>query len=507
MYIVGRHSGSLDPIARIARRIGQEFEGWHIRTSPDTLDLYRAARIIDSDMVTVGRAFEPLMTIHPENDSQFTPQLLLLTDIHTRLTNKKIQLRLLCDAINNPHHLLDPEFVSHVETAVNSMAINSMHSATYVKKLFMTAIEQRIKLSLPALLSLALNEAVKAAYLTVAITPPPPNYVPGGSSGLKAHKSPMSHTSLYQQSPHVAKNSAHRRRTIINNRAAALRLVCSLVTLLRRTGKHLYGNAAVGLKGVMNLGDITHSGPITTLEAAAPALVSDPVSTWATYFTETHPPPGPTTVSKDPLSQWPVARVIFEALLNAHSIGADKLGLHNRPLVELTQDLCACTIKLLLENTPGDENIPKYLGRSGAFYLVAHIAADALTAHRLSPLKANMQLLRSVVKADTNMPALDRLYAVFNTPDGRARTKLPIFDIAEWVFARIKDTPKARRARMARWKIGWRSQQLQAPMPRRIGMQLERRGFLQAQTMSAGKEAEEPCKLGEFGGGNIQAGK
>lgn len=500
VYIVGRHSGSLDHITRIARRIGQEFEGCHIRwSSPDSLDLYRAARIIDSDMVTVGRAFEPLMTMHPENDPQFTPQLLLLTDIHTRLTNKKIQLRLLCDAINNPHHLLDSEFVSHVETAVNSMAISSMHSAPYVKKLFMTAIEQRIKLSLPALLSLALNEAVKAAYLAVAIIPPPPNYVPGGSSGLKAHKAPMSHTSLYQQSPHVAKDSARRRRTIINNRAAALRLVCSLVVLLRRTAKHLYGNAAVGLKGVMNLGDITHSGPITALKAAAPAPLADPVSTWATYFTETHLPPGPTTVSKDPLSQWPVARVIFEALLNAHSIGADKAGLHNRPLVEFTQDLCACTIKLLLENTPGDENTPKYLGRNGAFYLVAHVAADALTAHRLSPLKANMQLLRSVVKAETNIPALDQLYTVFSTPDSCARTKFPIFDIAEWVFARIKDTPKVRRARMARWKVGWRSQQLQTPMPRRMGMQLERRGFPQAQAVDAGQQAEEPRRLGGFG--------
>lgn len=430
------------------------------------------------------------MTMHPDNDSQSTPQLLLLSDIHTRLTNKKMQLRLLCDAINNPHHLLDPEFVSHLETAANAMAASSMHSALYVKKLFMTVIEQRIKLSLPALLSLALNEAVKAAYLAAAIYPPPPNYIPGSSFGLKALKAPMSHTSLYQQSPRLAKDFSRRRRISMNNRAAVLRLVCSLVALLRRTAKHLYGNTAVGLKGVMNLGDITHSGPIISLEAAAPAPLADSVSTWATYFTETISPPGPTAVSEDPLSQWSVARVIFEALLNAHSMGADKVGLHNRPLIELTQDLCARSIKLLLENASVDENTPKYLGRNGVFYLAAHITADALTAHRLSPLKANIQLFRSVTKADMNIPALDQLYTVFCTPDSSVRTKLPIFDIAEWVLARMKDTPRMHRVKMAaRWKIGWRAQQLQLPISRRMGLQLERRVISQDQGTAHGRSA------------------
>lgn len=462
------------------------------------MDLYRAARIIDSDMLPVGRAFEPLMTMHPDNDPQSTPQLLLLSDIHTRLTNKKMQLRLLCDAINNPHHLLDPEFVGHMETAANAMAASSMHSALYVKKLFMTVIEQRIKLSLPALLSLALNEAVKAAYLAAAISPPPPNYIPGSSFGLKTQKAPISRASLYQQSPRLPRDFSRRRRIGMNRRVAALRLVCSLVALLRRTVKHLYGNTAVGLKGVMNLGDITHSGPIIALEAAVPAPLADPVSTWATYFTETHPPPGPTAVSKDPLSQWSVARVIFEALLNAHSMGADKVGLHNRPLVELTQDLCARSIKLLLENASADDNTPKYLGRNGAFYLAAHIAADALTAHRLSPLKANMQLFRSVTKADMNIPALDRLYTLFCTPDSRFRTKLPIFDIAEWVAARKKDTPRMRRVKMAeRWKIKWREQQLELPVSRRVGMQLERRGIPQAQGTADARIAWEDLEAGD----------
>lgn len=493
MYIAGHHSGSLDYVTRLARHIGQEFESRNPRwSSPESLDLYRAARIVEADMVTVGRAFEPLMAIHPDNDTQFTPQLLLLDDIHARLTNTRMQLRLLCDIVDKPQQLLDPEFVSHVETAVNGMATSSMHSAPYVKTLFMTIIELHITLSLPAFLSLALNAAVEAAYLAAAITPPPPNYVPGALSGLKTRKAPTSDIPLYQRGPPIIKDAPHRRRTIINNRAATLRLVCSLAALLRRTVKHLYGNTGVGFIGIMNLGDLVHSGCTITFEAAVPKLPADPVSTWAAYFAENHTPLGPATVDEDPLSQWPIARVVLEALLNAHSIGADKASLYNAPLVELTQDICARTIKLLLETT-ADANTPKYLGRNGAFFLLAHVAADALTQHRISPLEANMQLPHPVL----DIPALTRLRTIFRVQDNRAKVPLPILDIAVWAELHNWNSPMVcpvrNVARESDAEIGWRSQ-MAVVQPWAGPRPMVRRVYPQAQTIQTPvveNEAEE----------------
>lgn len=495
VYIAGHHSGSLDYLTRLARHIGQEFESHNPRwSSPESLDLYRAARIVEADMVIVGRAFEPLMTMHPDNDTQSTPQLLLLDDIQARLTDTRMQLSLLCDAVDKPHLFLDPEFVGHVETAVNAMAASSMHSALYVKMLFTTVIELRIAFSLPAFLSLALNGAAEAAYLAAAIIPPPPNYVPGASSGLRTRKAPTPDIPLYKQGPPRIKDAPHRRRTIINNRTAMLRLVCSLTVLLRRTVKHLYGNTNVGFTGIMNLGDLVHSDRILALEAAAPKLPAGPDRTWATYFAENLMPLGPETVAEDPLAQWPIARVALEALLNAHSIGADKAGLYNASLGELIQNICARTIKMLLA-TAADEKTPKYLGRNGAFFLLAHIAADALTKHRISPLEDNLQLTHSIpdIYSIPDIPALTRLRTIFGVPEDSARVPLPVLDIAEWVYIQDRGNPKARPVKSVMCEsdaeIGWRSQ-MAVVHPRIESRQVARRAYID-QIIKAENEEEE----------------
>lgn len=495
VYIAGHHSGSLDYLTRLARHIGQEFESHNPRwTSPESLDLYRAARIVEADMVTVGRAFEPLMTMHPDNDTQSTPQLLLLDDIQARLADARMQLTMLCDSVDKPHLLLDPEFVSHLETAVNAMTTNSMHSALYVKMLFTTIIELRIAFSLPAFLSLALNGAAEAAYLAAAIIPPPPNYVPGASSGLRTRKAPTPDIPLYKQGPPMIKDAPHRRRTIINNRTAMLRLVCSLTALLRRTVKHLYGNTDVGFTGVMNLGDLVHGDHILALEAAAPKPPADPDRTWATYFAENRTPLGPETVAEDPLAQWPIARVALEALLNAHSIGADKAGLYNASLVELIQNICAHTIKMLLETTAA--KTPKYLGRNGAFFLLAHIAADALIKHRISPLESNLQLAHSIPGIDSipDIPALTRLHTIFGVPKDSVRVPLPVLDIAEWVFIQDRGKPKVRPAKIVMFEsdveVGWRSQ-MAVVHPRMESRQVARRAYIDHIIRVENEEEEE----------------
>lgn len=496
MYIAGHHSGSLDYLSRLASHIGPEFETHNPRwTSPESLDLYRAARIVEADMVTVGQAFEPLMTMHPDNDTQSTPQLLLLDDIQARLTNTKVQLTMLCDSVDKPDLLLDPEFVSHVETAVNAMASGSMHSALYVKMLFTTVIELRIMFSLPAFLSLALNGAAEAAYLAAAIIPPPPNYVPGGSSGLRTRKAPTPDIPLYKEGPPRIKDAPYRRRTIINNRTAMLRLVCSLTALLRRTVKHLYGNTDVGFTGIMNLGDLVHGDHILALEAAAPNPPAGPDRVWATYFAENCTHLGPETVAEDPLAQWPVARVAMEALLNAHSIDADKAGLYNASLVELIQKICAHTIKMLLETTAA--KTPKYLGRNGAFFLLAHIAADALIKHRISPLEANLQLANSIpgIHSIPDIPALTRLHTVFGVPKDNVRVPLPVLDIAEWVFVQGRGKPKVVKPvksvmRASNAEVGWRSQMAVAH-PRMESRQVAIRAYLDQKIMAENREEEE----------------
>lgn len=396
------------------RYIGNEFSGKYARWfNQDYPHLYRAARVVYLDMVTMGRAFEPLMAMHPDGNAQFVPQILLLSDFQDRLTNMDEQLHFLCAAIDKPHKLLDPDFIAHLETVISSMTTSSMHSASYLKTLFTRCIEMRIKMSLPTLLSIALNEVVKSAYLAAAISSPPSNYVPGSSYGLKANKAPTYDTQLFQRDHTTEKDQAYHRRSLINKCTAALRLVCSLTALLRRTVKCLYGNTSAGVNGVMSLGESTHGVFDEILEESV-ATVKEPFDKWPSYFEaklayikEGSPEDvlggNFITIMEDAFKQWTVGRVVFEALLNAYSVGADKALLMNKPLVELIQEVCGRSIKMLLDHTfvediKGETILkPKYLGRNGAFYLLAHIIEDAIYKHRVSPLENNAKLLQEVM--------------------------------------------------------------------------------------------------------------
>lgn len=459
MYIAGRHSGSVDYVARIARHIGSEFGR---RWARQDCNLYNNARLIDMDMVTMGRAFEPLMTAHPDNDMRLMPLILLLNDVHARLTSQRAQIRMLCDPVDNPNQLLNPEYVSHFETVINSMTARSMHSAQYVKELFELSVKTHLRLSFPAILVLALNEAVKASYIAASIIPPPPNYVPGSSSGLKVRKPPVPDMPLYARSPVIYRDVTSRRRTIINNRAAVLRIVCSLTTLLRRTAKYLYGNTDAGFTGVMNLGDRVHSISDTVLESTVPAPPSDPVTSWPDFFGGTTLPPHTTTVNDDPLAQWTIARAIIEALVNTHSLGGDKKSLLNTPLIALTQRLSARSLALLTEPTAADPAKQKYLGRNTVFYLSTHVTADTLAKHHITALADNLALLRELHPGVALDPRLQRLHDAFKPGGDGAWVPVPLMSIAEWIqdlvgCVVVKAAPKPRPLPGEAQEVGWRS--------------------------------------------------